>query len=109
MATQTDTRPVRPTPGLPAAPAGAPTRRHRPAVWEAMLGTVYAMNAAREVRYFDYDHAAAVEFAGLGDDVRWGKRPKAWGPCRWARSGATEAEPGFKLALWTIDPKPGRR
>lgn len=25
-----------------------PTQAHRPALWEAMLGTVYAMNADRE-------------------------------------------------------------
>lgn len=40
-----------------------PTRRHRPAVWEAMLGTVEAMSDAYETRYFDYDHRGAAEFA----------------------------------------------
>jgi len=42
-----------------------PTKQHRPAVWENMLGTVYAMNEAKEVRYFDYDYEAALVFAGL--------------------------------------------
>lgn len=41
------------------------TKRHRAAVWECMLGTVYAVNDAGECRYFDYNHAAALEFAGV--------------------------------------------
>lgn len=47
-----------------------PTRAHRPAVWENMLGTVYAMNDAREVRYFDYDHDGALAFAGVREEGR---------------------------------------
>ena len=47
-----------------------PTKRHRAGLWENMLGTVYAMNAAGEVRYFDYDYAAAVAFIGPVADVR---------------------------------------
>jgi len=47
-----------------------PTKRHRAAIWENMLGTVYAMNAAGEVRYFDYDYKAAVAFVGDVEDVR---------------------------------------
>lgn len=42
-----------------------PTRKHRPAVWEAMLATVYARNAAGVTRYFDYDWDAARAFAGV--------------------------------------------
>ena len=45
-----------------------PTKNHRPAVWENMLGTVYAMNDDRVVKYFDYDYAAAREYAGVCDD-----------------------------------------
>lgn len=47
-----------------------PTRRHRAALWENMLGTVYAMNPAGETRYFDYDYAAALAFVGKVEDVR---------------------------------------
>ncbi len=46
----------------------APTLQHRPAIWECMLGTVYAMSPSGEVRYFDYDHDAAVEFAEISAD-----------------------------------------
>lgn len=42
-----------------------PTRGHRPAVWECTLGTVYALNEAGECRFFDYDHQAALAFAGV--------------------------------------------
>lgn len=41
------------------------TNAHRPAIWECMLGTVYAMNDARVTKYFDYDHAAAIAYAGV--------------------------------------------
>ncbi len=47
-----------------------PTKQHRPALWEMMLGTVIAMNSKGEIRYFDYDYEAAKEFAELGDDLR---------------------------------------
>lgn len=48
-----------------------PTKQHRPAVWECMLGTVYAFNGT-EVRYFDYRWDEAVAFAGpLLDPRTW--------------------------------------
>jgi hypothetical protein len=50
-----------------------PTKSHVPAIWECMLGTVYARNALGETVYFDYNHEAALEFAGVkqeGVDVR---------------------------------------
>ena len=50
-----------------------PTKRHRAGIWENMLGTVYAMNAAGQVEYFDYDYAAAVAFVGPVTDVRAAK------------------------------------
>lgn len=43
-----------------------PTRAHRPAVWEMLLGTVYASDG-QTVRYFDYDWDGAKEFAGVTD------------------------------------------
>lgn len=42
-----------------------PTKQHRPALWEAVLGTVYAMDHNGDVRYFDYDHDKAKKFAGV--------------------------------------------
>ena len=53
--------------GVPARDM-KPTKRHRPAIWENMLGTVYAMDDAGAIRYFDLDHAAAIEFAGANFD-----------------------------------------
>lgn len=42
-----------------------PTQKHRIAIWENMLGTVYAMNDEGEARYFDYDWDAARDYAGV--------------------------------------------
>lgn len=54
-----------------------PTLKHRPAVWECMLGTVYARSPQGEVRYFDYRWEQAVEFAELGEDLRTFRAPEA--------------------------------
>lgn len=50
-----------------------PTKKHRAGIWENMLGTVYAMNTAGEVQYFDYDYKAALAFVGEVEDVRVSK------------------------------------
>lgn len=52
-----------------------PTRKHRTAIWECMLGTVYGENEAGEVKYFDYDIESAFKFAGVSPDrdPRWAK------------------------------------
>jgi hypothetical protein len=47
-----------------------PTKAHRMALWENMLGTVYARNAEGVVEYFDYDYAAALRHIGPHSDVR---------------------------------------
>ena len=39
------------------------TKKHRPLIWENMLGTVYARSPQGETRYFDYDWTAARAFA----------------------------------------------
>jgi hypothetical protein len=83
-----------------SARAMPPTKSHRPALWENMLGTVYAMNSSRKVRYFDYDYAAAMDWIGTqvhdvrvsklryaiglhnGDSIRAGKR--VWFVRDWA-------------------------
>lgn len=69
-----------------------PTQKHRAAMWEGMLGTVYARNAEGKVKYFDYDWAGAREFAGVeveGADPRLARfdgmtrvAPEGYGPRR---------------------------
>jgi hypothetical protein len=54
-----------------------PTQHHRPGLWENMLGTVYAMNDAGEVRYFDYDYEAARAFAGADEADRDPRQARA--------------------------------
>lgn len=52
-----------------------PTRHHVPAIWECMLGTVYARDSQGHTRYFDYDYEAARAWAGVweyGADIRLG-------------------------------------
>lgn len=52
-----------------------PTQKHRMAIWECMLGTVYARNAEHDVKYFDYDWDAAREWAGVDAE---GTDPRVW-------------------------------
>jgi hypothetical protein len=42
-----------------------PTLKHRPVLTFGILGTVYGISPAGEVRYFDYDWDGALEFAGV--------------------------------------------
>ncbi len=51
-----------------------PTLKHRIAMWECMLGTVYASDG-RTVKYFDYRWEEAREFAGMD---REGADPRVW-------------------------------
>lgn len=64
-----------------------PTLKHRPAIWECMLGTVYAQNDAGEVQYFDYRWDDAKAFAGVTPDrdprvARASQATNAWRYCR---------------------------
>ena len=95
--------------GLPSAPKKRPTLRHRPAIWECMLGTVYAMNDAGETRYFDYDYEAALEHAGFSPerDPRWYRisRYARWDRLhlhvRWSNGESVTSDPSpGKLVLW---------
>lgn len=82
-----------------------PTQKHRLAISPGILGTVYAMNAAGEIRYFDADYEGAREFAGLNDaiDIRYA-RPI--GPYRFVKSGAYWGNPGVKdRCYWVKDVK----
>jgi hypothetical protein len=45
-----------------------PTLKHRPVLTFGILGTVYGVSPEGEVRYFDYDWNAALEFAGVTGD-----------------------------------------
>lgn len=45
-----------------------PTKGHRPAIWENILGTVYAMNESGDIQYFDYRWEEARSFAGVHPD-----------------------------------------
>ena len=80
-----------------------PTMKHRPAIWENMLGTVYAMNDARECKYFDYDYEAALAFAGVSSDNSTGdnRLSKPVRRCSWIRKGCWSSEPRRgQLVLW---------
>lgn len=39
------------------------TKKHKPLVWENMLGTVYARSPKGKAEYFDYDYDAARKHA----------------------------------------------
>jgi hypothetical protein len=58
-----------------------PTRGHRAAIWHGLFGTVYAVNDNGKVRYFDYDHPAALAYAGV-DPNRDPRLYKHKGLCR---------------------------
>jgi predicted metal-binding protein len=79
------------------------TMKHVPLIWECMLGAVYAMNDKRKVRYFDYDYAAAREYAGVAacSDLRIAK---AKGNVNWTDGSMLhEYGPRYgRLALWGI-------
>lgn len=60
-----------------------PTKQHRVAVFEACFGTLYAVNDAGIVKYFDYDWDGAFAYAGIdrhhGEDYRVYKRRRSDG------------------------------
>lgn len=91
------------------APRRKPTRQHRPAMWENLLGTVYAMNDERQVRYFDYDWPAAREWSGVEDPDRdpriWKEtRRRRWNPRAPSRR-LTGPKKG-RLVLWVRSRSP---
>jgi len=54
--------------GLVNVPLRKPTSRHRPAIWENMLGTVNSMNSEGRVKYFDYKYKEAKRWADIDND-----------------------------------------
>lgn len=82
-----------------------PTKKHRPAVWENMLGTVYAMNDAGQVRYFDFDWDAARAFAGVAPerDPRTSKWTADHDRYRWHNGAGSASQPRVgQTALWIL-------
>ena len=84
-----------------------PLKGYRPAIWENMLGTVYAMNDAGKIEYFDYDHDAAKAFAGIGPDsaprlYRVNKQAygKPYGEYRYGDDDGYASPNHGKLVLW---------
>lgn len=61
-----------------SAPFKKPTSNHRPAIWENMLGTVFAMNDEGKIKYFDYKIEDAKEYANIKNkkDIRIFKNEK---------------------------------
>ena len=77
-----------------------PTKGHRAALWENMLGTVWAVNDAGEVKFFDYDLRGARAFAGVKEsrDPRVSRHPY---PGQRVHNGPDYAQPTNKqLILW---------
>ncbi len=71
------------------------TKRHVPLLWENMFGTVYARSTeTKKVQYFDYDWAAARQFAGVKDatDLRIARSPMSYS------DGPREGQ----VALWGV-------
>lgn len=68
-----------------------PTKKHRLAISQGILGTYYAVNEDGECRYFDYKRDAAYEFAG----VTWTADPRIY-PAKagqYVKSGHMEGNP----------------
>lgn len=81
-----------------------PTKSHRPAVWEGILGTVYAMNDTGEAAYFDYKYGEARDFSGVNEedrDLRLWRNP---GGTSWTGDPVTNPRKG-QLVLWVRNKK----
>ena len=87
-------------PGLPYIPVKKPTLKHRPAIWENILATVYAMNDNYETKYFDYKYNEAIEWCGFSED----KDPRLYKNIRRVRwNPDTYKNPRFgRLVLWIL-------
>ncbi len=92
---------TRTTTGFEYGERKPPTKKHRPAIWEAMLGTVYAADPDGNVRYFDYDYAAAKRFARVRrgrNDLRLYRHKAFVTP--YLRSQSAERPRDGQLVLW---------
>ena len=96
-------------PGLPAMPKLPPTLKHRPAIWECMLGTVYATNDQGETEYFDYDYEAAIKHCGF-DETRDPRIFKNRQHVRWSNGKDYAGDPPVgKRVVWILRSPDGYR
>ena len=78
-----------------------PTRKHRPAIWESVLGTVYAYNGKDPVQYFDYDWDSAHRYAGVSPD-RDPRVFKITRSMKYVRYPGSVTPPTGQLILWIL-------
>lgn len=90
---------------LEAAKRAKPTKAHRPAVWEAMLGTLYACNPQGEVKYCDYRWEEALAWAQVAGTVdhRWARSPRHYPDPNSTYLGLRKG----RKALFVRDPEEG--
>jgi len=77
-----------------------PSKKHRPALWENILGTLYAYNG-EAVQYFDFDWLGAQDYAGVNDDCD----PRLYKAKRRARWPGNCTPPSNQLVLWILKDK----
>ncbi len=86
-----------------------PTKKHRPAIWECMLGTVYAMNDEGVIEYFDYKYDEAIAFSGVSD-LTDNRLSKAITHCTWSDGKDPYLEPRTgRTVLWRLKADPKER
>jgi hypothetical protein len=76
------------------------TKNHRPAIWENMLGTVYAMNDQFQTKYFHYDFEGAKEWAGVANknDIRLARYREPF--VNWTGLGPDTNPAENRLCVW---------
>lgn len=85
-----------------------PTKQYRPAMWENMFGTVYAMDDNDKVQYFDYKHEDAIAFSGVKEPgaeprlyrVNRNAYGKPYGVYRYGGNDDYASPTHGKLVLW---------
>lgn len=78
------------------------TQKHRPLIWENMLGTVYSMNPNGDVEYHDYDWDAAHKHAEVHNhkDLRIARNKKF---VKYSNAESDHNGPRVgKYALWGV-------
>jgi hypothetical protein len=85
------------------------TKNHRPAIWENMLGTVYAMNDQYQTKYFAYDYEAAKEWAGIINkkDIRLAKYKEPF--VNWTGFGPDTNPVKGRLCVWVETEQTNRK
>jgi hypothetical protein len=82
------------------APMKKRTKKHRPAVWECLLGTVYAYHPEKGVKYFDYKWDEARGYAEVDQytDIRLDRYINGESGCECIGNDAER--PRNQLVLW---------